>query len=69
MGAATGVAEEVDTLAPPGPVSGEGLKFRPAGRGGGVHQEVALLPVVVDVYQRLAHQPVRVHTQDMTHPL
>ena len=49
MGVAAGVAQKVNTLAPPAPVSGERLKFRPVGRGGGVHQKVALLPIIVDV--------------------
>ena len=41
----------------------------PAERGGGVHQEVALHLVVVDVPKCLVHHPVRVHPQDVSHPL
>ena len=60
-GAGVGVAEGVDALSPRFSVGGEVLELTPGECGRGVHQEVTLSSVAVDVFDCFVHHPARVH--------
>ena len=63
------VTQEANALSPVVPVFCQLFQFFPRAVGGGVHEEVSLLAVIVYVLGRPVHHPLFAHAKNMPHPL